>query len=317
MNRKLIFIVIAAISGAACSATPRQELPSTPEIVTETAVAPTATATRDPNMPADATGQNSEGRYSKEVTEDGSSVDYEWVPELKGWFKSLMFDGKGIPLLDYKDNSLGWHSNDLIPLYVYMAEEMPDTQKGFFLQHQNLSPDLEGATFSDLLSTDLARWHYATGNASSITQEQWQDYSAGLQDDDSSTVSLVFTTSAGESAWSPGPRIGYKVYLLGWDNAAPSDENGFSEWNHPDGRLFRSKVYIDPAGNLVSVIASQTSIDTFSDKELREMFLFRLASLAFTRDQSWQGYVSGMGIYFSWAGEEKNPVPYIEIVPMQ
>jgi hypothetical protein len=218
------------------------------------------------------------------------------VPEIE----QIDLTPKSIPLMDY------YGPKGVLPLEVSVASNALGAGDLDELTHpKKVNPN--DSTLASLIQTDLAAKHF-NKKASQLTFDEWSEFATGIQN---GTFTINVLGSEGAQVWKPSPENGYTVNIVAWEDAAPTEENGFSEWKHPDGRLIRSKVFVDEKGDLVGVIATQASLETLTDAQLRDMLLYNLADVLLSSNQEEQSYVSGMAIYGIKAGE--GATPYIKI----
>jgi hypothetical protein len=283
--------------------------------------APEPTKTPDPltGSPEGTTSKNSNGEWTKNVMENSEETTYVYLeikpssqnePPYSGWFQLLT--PVLIPLLDRGVDSWAVQA-DMIPLSVYVNENLQGLQLLPSITHQNITKGGE-ENFGELLLINLAERKF-NKKATSIPIEEREKFYKSLE----YGTAIPFTTSTGLQEWKPSKNVGVKVFFVNWNDEVFSD-NRFDEWKNPGYDYgtdqFRSKVYVDDKGNLISLIAYEKSFKELPDIVLRELVIFHLVSVINSADLTYQGFSTKLDIFTDWAGERFQP-PYLEIIHTQ
>jgi hypothetical protein len=343
MKRVSLFLLVTMLatscnSIAAPAATATSQPTATATFIPSPTLMPTLTptATPDPmaNAPKGTTGVDKKGNFIKE--KDGRT--YVWVEEtftmiggepveMKDWFEARTIGTKngklGDPVYLIPREATPGIDRSIVPMYVYAQEGQPPFADNSVVYANDITPltyDQKLLAFPNFLLADRLWKLYMKANnigASSGT--------LFLQEVNAGNYSLPLE---GLPAWKPSPKVGYKVLVVGKntlvDGLPVSSENPkVTKWKGVWGLYFYTIVAMDNDGNLVQIVASDKSLDTLDDKQIRIMFLVALLNVVTVPDFKIENFdhladtqdraidVAGS---FTW-GDKSTPFIAIEPVP--
>jgi len=317
-------IVILLLSQACNSSVPTSpsittQTVGTPSITSPTTVAITPTAPVE-TPTTEASPTPAAPKEGDTMVENGYTYTYTVIrsPDTKetlytGWFRKMTLTA--LPLWDWStyvpDGSGGWKvGQDVGPIQVLVEKGVPGADTIRSLEHTQY-PDGQPnnneymETLYPLISKRfLGKWLDAASN------EEWRQLQVDLQDGKPDTAMITFTVNGKEYQWSPGPNVGSVVYVLNWDHAAPTKENGFVEWkDNTNTDRFRTAFWgIDDKGNILGAIASEKPLNELTYKQIRMMVLYDTIQILVGKDMTDVGYGAVLNDFADISGKDNPPV---------
>lgn len=304
---------------AVTEATPTPTAPASTVEVTQT-IAPAVTEA--PTIAPTATETGPKEGDTK--VENGYTFTYTVVKTADGkepytgWFRPMTLTP--IPIWDYniyaKDAAGNFVSGKAIgPIQVLVEEGVSGADTIQSLSHtkyQDLNSDQANNEYLDTVRP-LFHMRFLGSPAKTGQDDQWQELVTNLQDGDPKTGSITFTVSGKKFSWGPGPNEGSVVYVMNWDHAAPTKDNGFVQWkDNTNIDNFRSAFWgIDAEGNILGAIASEKPLNQLSDKQIRMLPFFHTISILDGEDMTARGFSTRLDLELDKAGQVLPP--YIEI----
>lgn len=256
---------------------------------------------------------------TKIVVENGKDIIYTYrivksedgKEQYHGYFK--LVTPKTLPTYDWDtyvpDGKGGYRfGEDILPKQVFIEEGVPDADILYSLTHiQTSDGTVNNEEYMRTLSPQVFKRYYDYFPTAK-DNPTWQKLQQELQDGKPDTAQLTITIGGKEYKWSPGPKVGTVVYVIKWDNAAPTPENGFKEWEEPGLNHFRSVFWgIDAKGQLIGAISSQNPLKDLTDIQIREMVLFHDISALYFKDLTDVGYSLPLYDFAESSGAETPP----------
>jgi len=139
--------------------------------------------------------------------------------------------------------------------------------------------------YEDRMLAVMLQHYFHTDNS---TQDQNDVYFAAIQ---SGKVSYTFTDGSKTYTWPFSPESGATVYVVNYNNVAPTAENGVKQWSAaPSNHVFRTAFWgVDQKG-IIGMIASEKPFSELTDFELRMLPIWHIAVVMHNADVTKAGF---------------------------
>ncbi|MBM3125620.1 MAG: hypothetical protein FJZ87_11225 [Chloroflexi bacterium] len=301
MKRSPIWFLLIALFLTACqpaefTAAPIQqtsEAPTNGETAEVSTITPTGAPTENPlaGAPnAEATGKDAQGFYKEvegklfrwmEIKNQNGEVEYS------GWVFSLLRNGVDVPLLDLTQQNNDWGYFDGIMSNAFYSDNLTASNIIGSYYH---TPNVTLENGYNLTSYLYTRLQARTGlNGGDLLERLKNDHNPLI---------IHFDTPMGSFDLDLNVDTEIITIIKNFNYVTPFAENGFSEWKHPNGRIFHSRVYLDQVGRVICEIASNREL---TGVNLWEMLLYNFVAVIEEPNQNPQGFIPNVETFAEWA----------------
>jgi len=295
----------APISGTAPSV-PATEVTATPVAAEATEMGPTVPQEGDTKL---------ENGYTYAYTVIRSEDSKELY---QGWFRPMT--PVKIPFWDWTDKWYGVDGTlktgqDIGNMMMLVGEGVPGADAIKSITHAGFPPDRLIDESNMYMQAVLGKFteNFSGNIIGAVPDEQWKAMNDGLQ---AGTIKYTIKAGSKEYAWYPSPEHGAMVYVLKYDKATQTEENGFLDWkDYPNKNHFHTAFLgLDSKGNILGSISSEKPLNELEDWELQMMQYYHMATAVNSQssDQNQNGGFSPFLQILIERAAQLNP-PYIEV----
>jgi len=247
------------------------------------------------------------------VAENGETFEYTWNEDLQGFYRSVMKDREGIPVIDWPPDSDPGYANDIGHVRVYVSDKVPGAQSFGLLTHKGKTVDqwnqVDLTSRAVVVIFNRINGRNPSGKEAGALHRELQRGEHGID--------FYIDEESSMQRWNISPNNGGKVFIAEWDSMDPATNPGVSEiTNNPYGGQLRAQLIgVDKEGDLVGQIAINKDMGDLTEDEIQEIYLFFVANVLDRQDQSTVGYNNTLGNLVSFA--TRNATSWVEAVPSQ